>query len=87
MLEAYGRFNDTPRQIDPKAYISFLRTTRFRSGELDSLPRCAIVLHDAHPLSYLIRANVDSAHIRSLTFGTSDPSVLLARSFSDIAAD
>jgi hypothetical protein len=76
MLDAYVRFNDTPRLIDPAGYIGFLKSTRFKAGELDSLPRCAVVLHDARPLTYVARLGIDTARAQRLVLGSSDPSVL-----------
>jgi uridine phosphorylase len=72
-LDAYDRFNDSPRVIDPKGYIDFLKSTRFTHGELDSLPVCAIVLHDARPLMYLARAHIDTMRVERLVLGSSDP--------------
>jgi uridine phosphorylase len=76
ILDAYTRFNDTPREIDPRSYIAFLKTTRFRGGELDRLPSCAIVLHDARPLRYLLALGIDTTRVERLVLGSSDPSVL-----------
>jgi uridine phosphorylase len=76
VLDAYARFNHTPRVIDPAGYIGFLKSTRFKGGELDSLPRCAILLHDARPLTYVARVGVDTTRVQRLVLGSSDPSVL-----------
>jgi purine-nucleoside phosphorylase len=43
-LDDYARFGDSPRENLPEGYIAYLKKTRFTKGELDSLPKCAVIL-------------------------------------------
>lgn len=76
ILTQYNRFAETAPQILPQDYIAYLRATKFTHGELDSLPRDAIILHDARVLATLAKLGYDSTQIRTLALGTTDPSVL-----------
>jgi uridine phosphorylase len=76
LLAAYRAHAAGERVIDPEGYIAFLRATRFRHGELDSLPRCAILLHDARPELFLARSRLAPVRPDTLTLGTNDPTTL-----------
>jgi purine-nucleoside phosphorylase len=43
-LDDYALFGGTPRENFPEGYIGFMRKTRFTKGELDNLPKCAVIL-------------------------------------------
>lgn len=68
---------DSPRQIEPKGYIDYLRTQpRFSDGLLDRLPQDAIILHDSRIEEHLAILGVDQTRLRPLTTGTTDPNFL-----------
>jgi len=76
VLERYESFNDSPRLNLPSEYINHLKATRFQHGELDNLPKNAIVLY-ADVAQMLGEIGFTKEEIGApLKLGTSDPTVL-----------
>jgi purine-nucleoside phosphorylase len=73
LLEEYYKYNDGKRLIDPKEYISYLKSHFFIDGELDNLPDRAIILHDALAENRLAAFGYDYSTIQT---GVSDPNVM-----------
>src|SRR5262245_24612999 len=52
-LSEYAAFNDSPRAILPDDYVEYLKKEKFTHGELDHLPKGAIILHHDDVEGYL----------------------------------
>jgi purine-nucleoside phosphorylase len=74
LLQEYYRYNDESRLISPDDYIRYLRENVFKSGELDGLPKSAIILHDARIEEHMRRMGFDN--YRQLETGTIDPNLV-----------
>ncbi len=76
-LSDYYLYNDGAREDLPGDYIEYLRTkARFRHGELDGLPKFAVVLHDAKVDEHLVRLGFFEDDCNELRTGTTDPNLL-----------
>lgn len=76
-LHDYLEYNRTPRDIDPADFISYLRQQpRFKTIDLSSIPRHAIILHDASPEEQLDRLGIDPESYVAIQTGSTDPNVL-----------
>ncbi len=74
-LSEYTADNAGPRQNEPASYIDYLKSSRFKHGELDHLPPYAILLH-GDPETLLPTAGVDKSWWTTIELGTTDPSRL-----------
>jgi uridine phosphorylase len=76
VLDLYYQQTSARRLDDASGYIAFLKQTRFTHGELDGLPRNAIIFY-GDVREYLRRLGFSEAGMTSLKLGTADPTVLI----------
>ena len=62
--------------IEPKGYIDWLKENVFKHGELDNLPKHAVILHDAKVEQHLQRLGFTDSQYRELQTGSTDPNLL-----------
>ena len=74
-LAEYAADHAGPRQNLPGSYIDYLKSSRFTHGQLDHLPRYAILLH-GDPDALLPLAGFPPSTWTTLELGTTDPSKL-----------
>ncbi len=76
-LNDYLQFGDTPRDIDPSDFVSFLRMERrFKRLDLTKVPKYAVILHDAYPEERLARLGVVPSEYLAIETGDTDPNRL-----------
>jgi len=76
ILAEYSTFNDSPRDIVPQDYIAYLKSNTFTHGELDNLPRCAVILHYADMDKFLGLLGYQPTEWTEIATGTTDPNLL-----------
>lgn len=73
----YVRFSSAVGRVnDPADFIAFLRQTRFPNGELENLPKHAIILHDSRLEEFLDKLGIAPEHRRPLQTGVTDPNLI-----------
>jgi purine-nucleoside phosphorylase len=76
ILRDYYIHNDTKRTILPQEYITYLKSSVFTHGELDSLPKSAVILHDCKAEEHLRRLGFSETDWKGLQTGTTDPNLM-----------
>ncbi|MBS3121456.1 hypothetical protein J4434_01050 [Candidatus Woesearchaeota archaeon] len=64
------------REIDPKGYIDWLKESVFTHGELDNLPKCGIILHDAKVEQHLQKLGFNASQYKIIETGSTDPNLI-----------
>lgn len=76
LFSTYLSMDKSERLIEPYSYAEHLKKTRFKNGELDSLPNCAIILHDTQIEEYLKALEVKPAEVMKIQLGQVNPNYL-----------
>ena len=73
-LAEYSAHNATERVIRAEDYVAYLKSERFTRGELDNLPRSAIILHHDDVEGYL--RELGHSRWEKLQLGQTDPNLM-----------
>jgi hypothetical protein len=76
VLGEYYLYKDGRRMIFPQDYIDYLKSSVFTHGELDNLPKSAVILHDCKVEEHLKRLGFSGEEYSRLETGTTDPNLM-----------
>ena len=73
-LDEYYQYNDSARENTPDSYIGWLKKSRFKNGELDHLPRFAIILEVSDVVPAL--SGIEDKEVKTIELGSASPNLL-----------